>query len=86
MDKITGKEPVHWMEPEDSIDRMHTIDAIYDKSGLSRRPSNYCLRNEEWIGVRGQKNHADHLPWSAIGTVVSTHGRHTTLLFNSRGV
>lgn len=39
MDRITGKEPVHWIEPEDSIDQMCTIDAIYDKSGLPRRQS-----------------------------------------------
>ena len=30
---------MHWVEPEDSICQMRTLDAIYDKSGLSRRPS-----------------------------------------------
>lgn len=44
VDRVTGKEPVHWIEPEDSIDQMRTIDAIYDKSGLLRRPSTEYAR------------------------------------------
>lgn len=37
VDKITGKEPVHWIEPGDIINQMRTMDAIYDKSGAECR-------------------------------------------------
>ncbi|KAL5610920.1 hypothetical protein FOBRF1_007037 [Fusarium oxysporum] len=39
VDKVTGKEPAHWISPEDSIAQMRTLDAIYVKSGLGKRPS-----------------------------------------------
>ncbi|KAI9155502.1 oxidoreductase [Paramyrothecium foliicola] len=39
VDNVEGKEPVHWVDAEDSINQMRTIDAIYEKSGLGARPS-----------------------------------------------
>ncbi|KAL1843433.1 hypothetical protein VTK73DRAFT_2851 [Phialemonium thermophilum] len=39
VDKVTGKEPVHWISAEDSVAQMRTLDAIYEKSGLGKRPS-----------------------------------------------
>jgi hypothetical protein len=39
VDKVTGTEPAHWICPEDSIAQMPTLDAIYVKSGLGKRPS-----------------------------------------------
>ncbi|KAK2808391.1 hypothetical protein FQN50_004776 [Emmonsiellopsis sp. PD_5] len=41
VDKINGKEPVHWISHEDSIAQMETIDAVYEKSGLGKRPSKF---------------------------------------------
>lgn len=37
VDKIRGKEPVHWVTLESSVAQMETIDAIYEKSGLGKR-------------------------------------------------
>ncbi|QSS63516.1 NAD binding oxidoreductase [Histoplasma capsulatum] len=41
VDKVTGKKPVHWISHEDSVAQMRTLDAIYEKSGLGKRPSNF---------------------------------------------
>ena len=37
VDKVRGREPVHWVSNEDSIDQMQTIDMVYEKSGLGKR-------------------------------------------------
>ncbi|PGH02902.1 hypothetical protein GX51_04358 [Blastomyces parvus] len=42
VDKVSGKEPVHWISHEDSIAQMRTLDAIYEKSGLGKRPSEFA--------------------------------------------
>ncbi|WRT66834.1 uncharacterized protein IL334_003797 [Kwoniella shivajii] len=39
VDKIKGREPKHWIIPEDSIAQMETIDDIYEKTGLGPRPT-----------------------------------------------
>lgn len=36
-DKLQGRQPAHWIDPQDSIDGMQTIDMIYEKSGLGIR-------------------------------------------------
>ncbi|WWD10500.1 hypothetical protein V865_008636 [Kwoniella europaea PYCC6329] len=38
VDKVRGREPKHWITPEDSIAQMETIDAIYLRNGLGVRP------------------------------------------------
>ncbi|KLJ07904.1 hypothetical protein EMPG_16617 [Blastomyces silverae] len=42
IDKISGKEPVHWISHEDSIAQIQTLDAIYEKSDLGKRPSKFA--------------------------------------------
>ena len=37
VDMVRGKQPPHWVAPENSIAQMETIDMVYDKSGLGRR-------------------------------------------------
>lgn len=37
IDKIRGKDPVHWVTLESSVAQMETIDAVYEKSGLGKR-------------------------------------------------
>ena len=37
VDMVHGKQPPHWVAPENSIAQMETIDMVYDKSGLGRR-------------------------------------------------
>lgn len=37
VDKLQGRTPAHWIEPQDSIQEMQTIDMIYEKSGLGIR-------------------------------------------------
>ncbi|KDQ59480.1 hypothetical protein JAAARDRAFT_191996 [Jaapia argillacea MUCL 33604] len=37
VDKVRGKQPVHWVTLESSIAQMETIDAVYEKSGLGKR-------------------------------------------------
>ncbi|KLO11049.1 NAD binding Rossmann fold oxidoreductase [Schizopora paradoxa] len=37
VDKVRGREPVHWVSNEDSVDQMRTIDMVYEKSGLGKR-------------------------------------------------
>ncbi|PWW79759.1 NAD binding Rossmann fold oxidoreductase [Tuber magnatum] len=36
-DRLQGRQPAHWIDPQDSIDEMQTIDMIYEKSGLGIR-------------------------------------------------
>lgn len=40
VDKLRGRRPVWWIDGEDSIAQMKTIDEIYMKSGLPLRPTN----------------------------------------------
>jgi len=44
VDKLQGKEPVHWVTPENSIAQMETIDAIYVKAGLPKREGSVSLQ------------------------------------------
>ncbi|KAL1940282.1 hypothetical protein VTO73DRAFT_9234 [Trametes versicolor] len=37
VDKVRGREPVHWVTLESSVAQMETIDAIYEKAGLGKR-------------------------------------------------
>ncbi len=37
VDKVRGREPVHWVSHQDSVDQMRTIDMVYEKSGLGKR-------------------------------------------------
>ncbi|KAI0749758.1 NAD binding Rossmann fold oxidoreductase [Daedaleopsis nitida] len=37
VDKVRGREPVHWVTFESSIAQMETIDMVYEKSGLGKR-------------------------------------------------
>jgi len=37
VDKVKGREPVHWISGEDSIAQAESLDAIYEKSGLGLR-------------------------------------------------
>lgn len=37
VDKVRGKEPVHWVSHQDSVDQVRTIDMVYEKSGLGKR-------------------------------------------------
>ncbi|EON66977.1 NAD binding Rossmann fold oxidoreductase [Coniosporium apollinis CBS 100218] len=39
VDRIKGKEPACWVPNEDSIAQMESIDAVYEHSGLGKRPS-----------------------------------------------
>jgi len=43
VDKIRGRNPVWWIEGEDSIEQMKTIDEVYKKSGLPLRPTSSLL-------------------------------------------
>ena len=40
VDKLRGRDPVWWVDNEDSVSQMKTIDEIYMKSGLPIRPTN----------------------------------------------
>jgi len=40
VDKLRGRDPVCWVDNEDSVAQMKTIDDIYIKSGLPVRPTN----------------------------------------------
>jgi predicted dehydrogenase len=37
VDKVRGREPPCWIEPEDSVQQMECIDSVYEKSGLGKR-------------------------------------------------
>ena len=37
VDKVRGREPVHWVSHEDSVHQMRTIDMVYEKSGFGKR-------------------------------------------------
>lgn len=39
VDKIKGREPAYWINPEDTIAEMHLVEDIYIKSGLGERHS-----------------------------------------------
>ncbi|EJD39255.1 NAD(P)-binding protein [Auricularia subglabra TFB-10046 SS5] len=39
VDRIRGRTPDYWMEPEDSIAQMEAVEKIYEKSGLGVRPA-----------------------------------------------
>lgn len=43
VDRIRGREPVHWVESDDSIAQMQVVDKVYDMSGLGPRPSSQYL-------------------------------------------
>lgn len=44
VDRVRGRAPDYWMEPEDSIAQMEAVEKIYEKSGLGVRPaSTYAL-------------------------------------------
>ncbi|KAF4615568.1 hypothetical protein D9613_013002 [Agrocybe pediades] len=43
VDKIRGRKPVWWIEGEDSIAQMKTIDEVYKASGLPLRPTSPLL-------------------------------------------
>ncbi|KAG7086097.1 hypothetical protein E1B28_003612 [Marasmius oreades] len=38
VDKVRGREPQTWLDPEDTIDNMKWIEAIYAKDGFGSRP------------------------------------------------
>lgn len=37
VDKVKGRTPGHWIELDDSIAQMETLDMIYEHSGLGKR-------------------------------------------------
>ena len=39
VDRVRGREPVFWVDNEDSVMQMRTIDEVYRKSGLPTRPT-----------------------------------------------
>jgi predicted dehydrogenase len=39
IDKVRGKTPAYWIDPEDIVAEAELIDAIYVKSGLGQRHS-----------------------------------------------
>lgn len=45
VDKVKGRDPVHWVTPESSIAQMETIDAIYAKAGLPKREGSLPVRD-----------------------------------------
>ncbi|KAJ7163609.1 NAD(P)-binding protein [Mycena crocata] len=48
VDKIQGRTPQTWLEPQDTIDNMKWIEAIYAKDGFgSRPPSRYVYHDDE---------------------------------------
>ncbi|KAJ7772578.1 NAD(P)-binding protein [Mycena maculata] len=48
VDKIQGRTPQTWLEPQDTIDNMKWIEEIYAKDGFgSRPPSKYVYREDE---------------------------------------
>ncbi|RPA72589.1 NAD binding oxidoreductase [Ascobolus immersus RN42] len=53
VDKIRGKEPAHWLEGEDTIAEMDTVDAILEKSGLGKRVGK-VQPSEETVRIEGE--------------------------------
>ncbi|KAA8898768.1 NAD binding oxidoreductase [Sphaerosporella brunnea] len=47
VDKVRGREPVCWIEPEDSVMQMECIDSVYEKSGLGKRKGTSELLREK---------------------------------------
>ncbi|KAJ7497512.1 NAD(P)-binding protein [Mycena latifolia] len=48
VDKIQGRTPQTWLEPQDTIDNMKWIEEIYAKDGFGSRPaSRYVYRDDE---------------------------------------
>ncbi|PPQ95565.1 hypothetical protein CVT26_008593 [Gymnopilus dilepis] len=43
VDKVKGRQSVWWIDGENSVAQMKTIDAIYEKSGLPLRPTSKML-------------------------------------------
>ncbi|KAF9477071.1 putative NAD binding Rossmann fold oxidoreductase [Pholiota conissans] len=43
VDKIRGRRPVWWIDGEDSVAQMRTVDAIYRASGLPLRPTSTMI-------------------------------------------
>lgn len=43
VDKVKGRQPVWWIDGENSIEQMKTIDTIYRESGLPLRPTSTML-------------------------------------------
>ncbi|MCJ1256023.1 hypothetical protein MMC24_003842 [Lignoscripta atroalba] len=39
VDKVRGKQPACWVENDESVQQMESIDAIYEKAGLPLRPT-----------------------------------------------
>lgn len=37
VDKVQGREPVCWVDPEDSVQQMEAIDKVYEATGLGKR-------------------------------------------------
>lgn len=46
VDKVKGRKPQAWMEPQDSIDNIEWIEAVYEKSGLGIRPAATWVEKE----------------------------------------
>ncbi|KAJ7045736.1 NAD(P)-binding protein [Mycena alexandri] len=52
VDKIQGRTPQTWLEPQDTIDNMKWIEAIYAKDGFGSRPHSQYVYHEENRGER----------------------------------
>ncbi|KAI1796993.1 NAD binding Rossmann fold oxidoreductase [Ganoderma leucocontextum] len=52
VDMVRGKQPPHWVAPDNSIAQMETIDMVYEKSGLGRRrPTQEVLSSQAGEGT-----------------------------------
>ncbi|KAJ7634726.1 NAD(P)-binding protein [Roridomyces roridus] len=47
VDKVQGRTPQHWLDPQDTIDNMKCVEAIYEKDGFGPRPPSKYIYTED---------------------------------------